>query len=161
MRQPGRTLVTALALTVGLALVAFVSVLAAGTKATIDQAVSRSFAGNLIVENSQSGRSGIPAAVAPALRSVHGVGARHARSPSPKGRVRDLAAGTPVIAEEHVTTIEPIVRARSTSVEWEARLAGDAAGARRRRAPSSPRSSRAPTTCSVGQRLSVLTPTGR
>jgi hypothetical protein len=35
-------LVTALALTVGLGLVAFISVLAAGTKATIDQAVDRS-----------------------------------------------------------------------------------------------------------------------
>ena len=44
VRQPGRTLVTALALTIGLGLVAFISVLAAGTKATIDQAVSRSFA---------------------------------------------------------------------------------------------------------------------
>ncbi|HEX8714474.1 MAG TPA: FtsX-like permease family protein, partial [Solirubrobacteraceae bacterium] len=49
MRQPGRTMVTAAALTVGLALVAFVAVLADGTKATIDQAVSRSFAGNLII----------------------------------------------------------------------------------------------------------------
>ena len=46
---------TAAALTVGLALVAFVAVLAAGTKATINQAVSRSFAGDLIVENSQAG----------------------------------------------------------------------------------------------------------
>ena len=68
MRQPGRTMVTAAALMVGLALVAFVSVLAAGTKATIDQAVSRSFAGNLIIENSQAGsEQGIPALVAPAV----------------------------------------------------------------------------------------------
>ena len=37
IRQPGRTMVTAAALTVGLALVAFVSVLAAGMKATINQ----------------------------------------------------------------------------------------------------------------------------
>jgi putative ABC transport system permease protein len=74
IRQPGRTMITAAALTVGIALVAFVSVLAAGTKATIDQAVSRSFAGNLIVENSQSGtEQGIPALIAPALRRVPGV----------------------------------------------------------------------------------------
>jgi putative ABC transport system permease protein len=75
VRQPGRTMVTAAALTVGLALVAFVAVLAAGTKATIDQAVSRSFAGNLIVENAQAGNmeQGIPAPVAPALRKVQGV----------------------------------------------------------------------------------------
>ncbi|HEY2544253.1 MAG TPA: ABC transporter permease, partial [Gaiellaceae bacterium] len=48
IRQPGRTMITAAALTVGLALVAFVSVLADGTKATINRAVSRSFAGDLI-----------------------------------------------------------------------------------------------------------------
>jgi putative ABC transport system permease protein len=75
MRQPGRTLVTAGALTVGLALVAFVAVLADGTKATIDRAVSRSFAGDLIVENAQSGgrERGIPALVAPALRRIPGI----------------------------------------------------------------------------------------
>jgi putative ABC transport system permease protein len=75
IRQPGRTLVTAAALTIGIALVTFVAVLAAGTKATINQAVSRSFAGNLIVENSQAGgeKSGIPAVLAPALERVPGV----------------------------------------------------------------------------------------
>jgi putative ABC transport system permease protein len=74
IRQPGRTMVTAAALTVGLALVTLVAVLAAGTKASIDRAVSRSFAGDLIVENSQGGsEQGIPALVAPALRKVPGV----------------------------------------------------------------------------------------
>ena len=58
VRQPGRTLVTALALTIGLGLVAFISVLAAGTKATIDQAVSRSFAGNLIIQNTKTAKAG-------------------------------------------------------------------------------------------------------
>ena len=91
VRQPGRTLVTALALTVGLGLVAFISVLAAGTKATIDQAVDRSFAGNLIVQNTRAGEGGIPAAVAPALRSIHGVGSVTAIAFT-KGRVRDLSS---------------------------------------------------------------------
>jgi putative ABC transport system permease protein len=55
--------------------VTFVAVLADGTKASIDRAVSRSFAGDLIVENSQAGgrEQGIPALVAPALRRVPGV----------------------------------------------------------------------------------------
>src|SRR5206468_3308276 len=46
-----------------------------GTKATIDQAVSRSFAGDLIVENTQAGNNeqGIPALVAPTLHRVPGV----------------------------------------------------------------------------------------
>ena len=74
IRHPGRTMITAGALTVGIALVAFVAVLADGTKATIDQAVSRSFAGDLIVESSQAAsEQGIPALVSPALRRVPGV----------------------------------------------------------------------------------------
>ena len=54
MRQPGRTMVTAAALMIGLALVTFVAVLADGTKATINQAISSTFAGDLIIENSQA-----------------------------------------------------------------------------------------------------------
>jgi putative ABC transport system permease protein len=74
IRQPGRTMVTAAALMIGLALVTFVAVLADGTKATINRAVGHSFAGELIVENSQAGnQQGIPALVAPALRKVPGV----------------------------------------------------------------------------------------
>ncbi len=91
VRQPGRTLVTALALTVGLGLVAFISVLAAGTKATIDQAVNRSFAGNLIVQNTRTGEGAVPAAVAPALRSIQGVGSVTAVAFT-KGRVRDSSS---------------------------------------------------------------------
>jgi putative ABC transport system permease protein len=120
VRQPGRTLVTALALTVGLGLVAFISVLAAGTKATIDQAVSRSFAGNLIVQNKSAGEGGIPGAIAPALRSIHGVGAVTAIAFT-KGRVRDLSqTGAPVIDENSpVTAIEPASFAGMYKLGWE------------------------------------------
>jgi putative ABC transport system permease protein len=119
MRQPGRTLVTALALTVGLGLVAFISVLAAGTKATIDSAVSRSFAGNLIVQNTQ-GEGAVPAAVAPAIRTVHGVGAVTAIAFT-QGRVRDLSQrGAPVIDEKSaLTAIEPESFGRMYKIEWE------------------------------------------
>ncbi len=121
VRQPGRTLVTALALTVGLALVAFISILAAGTKATIDQAVARSFAGDLIIENSQGSNSegGIPAAVAPAIRSVNGVKSVTAIAFT-LGRVRDLAKpGSPQIDNKaRVTALEPASFARVYRVEW-------------------------------------------
>jgi putative ABC transport system permease protein len=119
VRQPGRTLVTALALTVGLGLVAFISVLAAGTKATIDHAVNRSFAGSLIVQNSQS-EQGMPAAIAPAVRTVHGVGAVTAIAFT-QGRVHDLAKhGAPVIAEKStLTALEPASFVRMYKVEWE------------------------------------------
>lgn len=122
IRQPGRTLVTALALTVGLGLVAFISVLAAGTKATIDQTVSRSFAGSLIVQNKNAGEGegGIPGAIAPALRVVHGVGAVTAIAFT-KGRVRDLSQkGAPVIDENsRMTAIEPESFAAMYKISWE------------------------------------------
>jgi putative ABC transport system permease protein len=114
VRQPARTLITAAALTVGIALVAFVAVLAAGTKATINQAVSRSFAGNLIVENSQAGNNeqGIPALVAPALRSVTGV-----KSVTPiafsQGRVNGSTNNSTI------TAIDPGSFASVYRVEWQ------------------------------------------
>jgi putative ABC transport system permease protein len=113
IRQPGRTLITAAALTVGLALVAFVAVLADGTKATIDRAVSRSFAGNLIVENSQAGNNeqGIPALVAPALRRLPGVA-----SATPvaftEGRMRGSSSNL------SITAIDPSTFERVYRVEW-------------------------------------------
>ena len=123
MRQPGRTLVTALALTVGLALVAFISILAAGTKATINQAVARSFAGDLIIENSQGSNNnelGIPATVAPALAKVPGVA-----SVTPIaftiGRVHDLSAkGAPQISSKaKITALPPASFATVYKIEWE------------------------------------------
>jgi putative ABC transport system permease protein len=112
IRQPGRTLTTAAALTVGLALVTLVAVLADGTKATINQAVSRTFAGNLIVENSQAGNeAGIPALVAPALRRVPGVGTVTAVGFT-EGRVHGSSSNV------SVTAIEPDSFGRVYRVEW-------------------------------------------
>jgi putative ABC transport system permease protein len=121
IRQPGRTLVTALALTVGLALVAFISVLAAGTKATINQAVSRSFAGDLIVESSSSGsQQGIPPGIAVGVARVPGVASVTPISFT-VGRVRDLSkpkAG-PIAEKSKITAIEPASFAKVYRVEWE------------------------------------------
>jgi len=112
IRQPGRTLVTAAALTVGLALVTFVAVLADGFKATIDQAVDRSFAGNLIVENSQAEtEQGIPALVAPALRKVPGVA-----GVTPVAFTEGRRKGTS--NNVRITAIEPSSFERVYRVEW-------------------------------------------
>ncbi|MGA9876032.1 MAG: FtsX-like permease family protein, partial [Solirubrobacteraceae bacterium] len=161
VRQPGRTLVTALALTVGLGLVAFISVLAAGTKTTIDNAVNRSFAGNLIVQNSQSGEQGIPAGVAPAIRSIHGVGSVTAISFT-EGMIRDPSKpGAPVIDEKSaLTAIEPQSFGRMYKIEWEqgsqATLTqlGQTGTVITKKFASAHK-------LQVGQRLLVLTPTGR
>jgi putative ABC transport system permease protein len=112
IRQPGRTLITAAALTVGIALVAFVAVLASGTKATIDQAVSRSFAGNLIVENSQAAsQQGIPALTAPALRKVPGVA-----SVTPIAFTIGRRKGSS--SNSTITAIEPSTFVRTYRIEW-------------------------------------------
>ena len=112
IRQPGRTLITAAALTVGIALVAFVAVLASGTKATIDQAVSRSFAGNLIVENSQAGsEQGIPALIGPALRKVPGVA-----TVTPIAFTIGRRKGNS--SNSTITAVEPSTFVRTYRVEW-------------------------------------------
>ncbi|HTU77991.1 MAG TPA: ABC transporter permease [Solirubrobacteraceae bacterium] len=161
VRQPGRTLVTALALTVGLGLVAFISVLAAGTKTTIDQAVARSFAGNLIVQNTQSGEGGIPAAVAPAIRAVPGVGTVTAVAFT-KARVSDLSKpGSPVIDEKSaVTAIEPQSFARMYKIDWEHGSDATLASLGRSGTVITKKFASAHK-LHVGERLSVLTPSAR
>ena len=51
MRKPGRTAVTAAALMIGLALVVFVTVFAAGISDSVGDAIDRNFQGDLIVQN--------------------------------------------------------------------------------------------------------------
>lgn len=71
-RNPGRTAVTAAALMIGLALVTFVTVFAAGLKSSIADAVDDSFQGDLVIQNSD-GFSPIPPGAAAAARQVEGV----------------------------------------------------------------------------------------
>ena len=71
-RNPGRTAVTAAALMIGLALVTFVTVFAAGLKSSVAQVVDENFAGGLIVQNTD-GFSPIPDGVATAAAAVPGV----------------------------------------------------------------------------------------
>ncbi len=154
IRQPGRTLTTAAALTVGLALVTLVAVLADGTKATIDRAVSRTFAGNLIVENSQaSNEAAIPALVAPALRRVHGVATVTAVAFT-AGRMHGSTSNV------SVTAVEPETFGRVYRVEWKqgsdaALLALDDSGTILAKAYAESHHLK------IGQTVSLLTPTGR
>ncbi|HEY7122071.1 MAG TPA: FtsX-like permease family protein [Solirubrobacterales bacterium] len=71
-RNPSRTAATAAALMIGLALVSFVTVFAAGLKASIADAIDRSFQGGLEIQNT-NGYDPIPTAVATAVRQVPGV----------------------------------------------------------------------------------------
>jgi putative ABC transport system permease protein len=71
-RNPSRTAVTAAALMIGLALVAFVTVFAAGLKGSVAQVVDENFAGGLVIQNSD-GFSPIPGGAARAAAKVPGV----------------------------------------------------------------------------------------
>jgi putative ABC transport system permease protein len=71
-RNPSRTAVTAAALMIGLALVAFVTVFAAGLKSSVAQVVDENFAGGLVIQNSD-GFSPIPDGAATAAARVPGV----------------------------------------------------------------------------------------
>jgi putative ABC transport system permease protein len=71
-RNPSRTAVTAAALMIGLALVTFVTVFAAGLKSSVASVVDENFAGGLVIQNS-NGFSPIPNGAATAARKVPGV----------------------------------------------------------------------------------------
>jgi putative ABC transport system permease protein len=71
-RNPSRTAVTAAALMIGLAVVAFVTVFAAGIKSSIATAVDDSFQGELVIQNSD-GFSPISPNAATAAERVPGV----------------------------------------------------------------------------------------
>jgi putative ABC transport system permease protein len=72
IRKPGRTAATAAALMIGLALVSFVTVFAAGISKSIDDAVDTLFSGDIVVQN-QDGFSPIPSDVAREVANVEGV----------------------------------------------------------------------------------------
>lgn len=149
-RNPGRTAVTAAALMIGVALVAFVSIFAAGLSGSVDASVDRAFAGDLVIM-STDGFSPVPAGVQGAVADVPGV-ASTAAFRFGQGKV-DGVSGTPF-----VIGVDPEV-ARTYKAKWEdgedallASLgrdgtvvdAGSALGEGRE----------------IGDRIEVLTPTG-
>jgi len=71
-RNPSRTAVTAAALMIGLTVVTFVTVFAAGLKSSVAQVVDENFPGGLVIQNSD-GFSPIPSGAARAARRVPGV----------------------------------------------------------------------------------------
>lgn len=72
VRKPGRTAATAAALMIGLALVVFVTVFAAGLERSIAATIDASFQGDITVQ-SEDGFSAVPASVAREVDDVDGV----------------------------------------------------------------------------------------
>ncbi len=109
-RNPGRTAVTAAALMIGLMVVAFVTVFAAGLKSSVAQVVDENFAGGLVIQNSD-GFSPIPGGAAVAARKVPGVGSV-ATIRSVQAELVDGGAGARVTAPSR--DVE-----RAVNIEWE------------------------------------------
>jgi len=155
LRHPGRTAATAAALMIGLGLVTFASILAAGLTATINQAIDRSFAGNLIVDptNTSGSAAGIPAGIPGALRTIPGV--------------RDVTAIAFSEAEVHgisgkqsVTAINPGDFASVYRLNWD--VGSDAVLARLGTSGTVLQKSFASSHhYRVGSRIAMLTPSGQ
>ena len=103
-RNPGRTAITAAALMIGLALVAFVTVFAAGLKSSVAQVIDENFEGGLVIQNTD-GFSPIPGGVAglarkvPGVRSVATVATTEAKLIGGGGRKSKVTAATPNIGD--------------------------------------------------------------
>lgn len=108
-RNPGRTAVTAASLMIGLMVVAFVTVFAAGLKSSVAQVVDENFAGGLVIQNSD-GFSPIPNGAAFVAKRVPGV-ETVASIRSVQAKLVDGGAGARVSAPTH--NIEDAVE-----VEW-------------------------------------------
>jgi putative ABC transport system permease protein len=151
LRNPSRTTTTAAALMIGLALITFVATFAAALSKSFDQAIDQSFAGDLILVNTD-GFSRIPKGVARSVEQVSGV---DAVSPVASGDARLAGVG-----KETVTSIDPATVSRVAKLDWVngsdstlGRLGPDGAIAESKWAKDNG--------IGVGDRVSMTTPTGR
>ncbi|MBJ7331378.1 MAG: ABC transporter permease [Solirubrobacteraceae bacterium] len=150
-RNPARTAVTAAALMIGVALVAFVSIFAAGLQGSVEASVDRAFSGDLTIM-SKDGFSPVPAGVQGEVADVPGVGETTAFRFS-KSKVTGVS-GTP-----SVVGIDPSA-AKTYDAEWkEGNNAVLAALGRDGTVVDS--GSSVGKGRKVGDQLRVLTPTGR
>ncbi|CAA9528740.1 MAG: ABC transporter, fused permease protein [uncultured Solirubrobacteraceae bacterium] len=152
MRNPGRTASTAAALMIGLTLVTFVSIFAAGFRGSIDRVVDRQFAGDLTVRN-DDGFSPLPLTTKRSLADLPEVasasGVRFATS-----KVRGVGGETVTIG------VDPETLASGYRVKF---AAGSDDAALRRLGPDEvfvDRNWAVDNEVSVGDRLRVLTTSG-
>jgi putative ABC transport system permease protein len=109
IRNPNRTASTAAALMIGLALVSFVTVFAAGLKGSIDDAIDKTFTGDLILSN-EDNFSDIPRKTVAAMSGIDGVAVA-----SPLIYTQDIVQG---IGKGNLTLIEPATAAQVLSLDW-------------------------------------------
>lgn len=110
IRNPSRTASTAAALMIGLALVSFVAVFAAGLRGSIDDAIDKTFTGDLILSN-DDGFSDIPAKTVEAMEGVDGV-----EVASPLRYTQDIVEG---VGKGYLTLVHPETAAAVLSLDWQ------------------------------------------
>jgi putative ABC transport system permease protein len=110
MRNPSRTAITAAALMIGLALVTFVTVFAAGLKAGIGDTIDKNFRGDFILQNTD-GFSPIPAGAGTEVGRLPGV-----EVVSPWRATVAKVDGTP--GSKGVTGLDPATAGRVFGLEW-------------------------------------------
>ncbi len=110
VRNPGRTASTAAALMIGLALVSFVTVFAAGLKGSINDAIDQTFRGDLTLSNND-GFSDIPSKTAKVVSNLPGVGAV-----STLRDTQDRLAGSSDTGQ--LTLLDPATAADIIDLEW-------------------------------------------
>jgi putative ABC transport system permease protein len=111
-RNPSRTAVTAAALMIGVTLVAFVTVFAAGLKSTVAQIVDENFAGGLVIQNTD-GFSPIPNGTAKAAERVPGV----ALVATIRGAEAKVLEGRQAGAKTRVNAPTPDI-GEAVNIEW-------------------------------------------
>jgi putative ABC transport system permease protein len=110
-RKPGRTAVTSAALMIGLALVTFVTVFAAGIKSSISSAIDRNFQGELVIQNTD-GFSPIPKGAARVARNTPGVAAVSSLGTA---QARVIGIG----GKPRVSSIDPASANKVLSLDWQ------------------------------------------
>jgi putative ABC transport system permease protein len=108
VRKPGRTAVTSAALMIGLAVVVFVTVFAAGLSASVGNAIDRNFQGDLVLQS--DGFTPIPRAVAREAARVDGVKAASSLT---------LAGGIYEGKDILVSGVDPARVSEVLSLDWE------------------------------------------
>ena len=112
LRNRGRTATTAAALMIGLALVVFVATFASAITASIEEALDDTFAGDLVLNNTDGGSLRIPAGATEAVRELEGVAVA---SPVAGGDARvEGVSGT-----QAVSGFDPETVALVTNLDWQ------------------------------------------
>ena len=152
MRKPGRTAVTAAALMIGLALVTFVAVFAAGINGSVANAIERNFQGDLFVQNTD-GFTPIPASAAEEVGRVPGVES-----------VATIRSGAAKVGGERgsqrVAAVDPRTVTDALKLEWQDGSDATLEGLENRQAVID-QAWGDKTGVEVGDTIRALTPTGR